>query len=311
MTGPLRERLQTGISNLDTLLHGGLPKGSTTLVKGRPGTGKTILSQQICCHCGSDALPALYFSTLSEPVAKTLLHLSEFTFFRTDDFDTRVKLIDLGVLLRAEGLQATLASIIEHVRNAQPTIVVIDSIKAFDDLAKSTEEQRMFGYELGVTMMAWGCTTLLVGVYGHDDQVTNPLFSIYDGIIRLSERESGGQLQRYLQVLKMRGTQHEREEHRFEISQDGITLFPRTGPVLGSGIPDANVVHTQDDVHSAWAEECTRLMAQRSKLEADVSRLEAEKLALDGVNAQLEKNVVRLEAENAGLQKAIKQTAAK
>ena len=74
-------RVQTGIRNLDALLDGGLPKGSVTVVAGAPGSGKTILTQQICFHNASARDRVLYFSTLSEPIAKTLQHLRQFSFF--------------------------------------------------------------------------------------------------------------------------------------------------------------------------------------------------------------------------------------
>ena len=61
--------------------------------------------------------------------------------------------------------------------------------------------------------MAWETTALLLGEYGPDDYETNPLFSIVDGLIVLSQRESLGEQQRFFQVVKMRGTSHSRDEH--------------------------------------------------------------------------------------------------
>ena len=57
----------------------------------------------------------------------------------------------------------------EHVKRVKPAIVVIDSFKVFDDLASSREELRKFGYELAVNLMAWECTTLLLGEYAPQD----------------------------------------------------------------------------------------------------------------------------------------------
>ena len=74
-------RVPTGISNLDELLQGGLPKGSVAVVSGPPGSGKTILTQQICFHNASPKNRALCLGTLSEPTAKTLRHLQPFSFF--------------------------------------------------------------------------------------------------------------------------------------------------------------------------------------------------------------------------------------
>ena len=72
-------RIETGVRNLDELLHGGLPKGSVVVLAGPPGAGKTILTQQICFHIASARQQVLYFNTLSEPTAKTLRHLKQAT----------------------------------------------------------------------------------------------------------------------------------------------------------------------------------------------------------------------------------------
>jgi circadian clock protein KaiC len=63
-------RIETGVRNLDEVFGGGLPKGSVTVVSGPPGSGKTILAQQICFHTASPKSRVLYFNTLSEPTAK-------------------------------------------------------------------------------------------------------------------------------------------------------------------------------------------------------------------------------------------------
>ena len=46
-------RVETGVRNLDAIYNGGLPRGSVTVVSGPPGSGKTILTQQICFHNAS------------------------------------------------------------------------------------------------------------------------------------------------------------------------------------------------------------------------------------------------------------------
>jgi circadian clock protein KaiC len=103
--------------------------------------------------------------------------------------------------------------------------VVVDSFKAFDDLAKSREEMRKFGYEIAVNLMAWETTALLLGEYGPADYESNPAFSIVDGLLMLSKRESGGEQQRFIQVAKMRGTDHSRDEHPFVITSNGLEVF--------------------------------------------------------------------------------------
>jgi circadian clock protein KaiC len=252
-------RLATGVTNLDAVLGGGLPKGSVTIVSGPPGSGKTVLTQQICFHNASARSRVLYFNTLSEPTAKTLRYLAQFSFFDRKKLEDGVRFVDLGVMLRSKGLAGAAELVMQHIKKVKPAIVVIDSFKAFDDLSTSPEELRKFGYEMAVQLMAWQATALLLGEYGERESAENPLFSIIDGLITLSQRESSGENQRFLRVVKMRGTAHSRDEQTFVISEAGCQLFapriaihrqaaagplerlktglPRLDELLGPGIP--------------------------------------------------------------------------
>jgi circadian clock protein KaiC len=226
MKEPSLPRIETGVRNLDALLLGGLPKGSVSVFGGSPGAGKTILAQQICFHHASAKQRVLWFGTLSEPIAKTLRYLSQFSFYDPRKVDAGdVQFVDLGVLLRAKGLEEVTKLIMQHVKKFKPAVVVIDSFKVFDDLARSREEQRKFGYELVVQLMAWEATSLLLGEYGPSDLASNPMFSIVDGLLLLTQREQSGEQQRFLQVVKLRGTDHSRDEYPFVISSAGIEVF--------------------------------------------------------------------------------------
>ena len=218
-------RIETGVRNLDDLFMGGLPKGSVTVVAGPPGAGKTILAQQICFHNASTKQRVLYFNTLSEPTAKTLRYLSSFSFFDPNKIDNGMQFVDLGAILWTNGLEAASVLVMEHVKKVKPAIVVIDSFKVFDDLARSREELRKFGYELVVNLMAWEATTLLLGEYGPNDIGTNPLLSIVDGLLVVTQREQSGEQQRFIQIIKMRGGKHSRDEHSFVIRSSGVEVF--------------------------------------------------------------------------------------
>jgi circadian clock protein KaiC len=241
MTKPALPRIETGVRNLDALLTGGLPKGSATVFGGSPGAGKTILAQQISFHCASATQRVAWFGTLSEPTAKSLLHLSQFSFFEQAKLDAgHVQFVDLGVILRTKGLEDARQLIMHHVKQLKPAIVVIDSFRVFADLSSSPEEQRKFSYELAIQLMAWEATVLLLGEYGPDEMATNPMFSIVDGLVLLSQREQSGEQQRLMQIIKMRGTNHSRDEHPFMISNEGIEVF--TPGVTIRRIPQADQV---------------------------------------------------------------------
>ena len=118
MKGEMK-RIETGVRNLDAILHGGLPEGSVCVFGGPPGSGKTILSQQICFHNATPAAPALIFNTLSEPTAKTLRYLTEFSFFDPKRLNDSVYIVDLGVILREKGLERTLELIMEQAARGE------------------------------------------------------------------------------------------------------------------------------------------------------------------------------------------------
>jgi circadian clock protein KaiC len=249
-------RVLSGVRNLDEILHGGIPEGELIVLAGTPGSGKTTLSQQIIFHNASPERPALVFQTLSEPTAKTLRHLSQFKFYDYKKLqDGSVTYVDLGEILRAKGLEKALELLMTHVKKIKPAFVVIDSFKVFADLSSHREDLRKFSYEVAINLMAWECTSFFLGEFNAQDMETNPLFSIVDGIIALRIRKESGEHQRFMQVIKMRGTDHSQDEHAFAISTNGIEIYaPRVtilrkpdsdktisgnGPVrIKLGIPD-------------------------------------------------------------------------
>ena len=104
-------RIETGVRNLDAIFGGGLPKGSVSVISGPPGSGKTILTQQLCFHNASPKHRILYFNTLSEPTAKTLRYLKQFEFFDAKKLEQSFDFVDLGVILRSKGLDTKLLSL--------------------------------------------------------------------------------------------------------------------------------------------------------------------------------------------------------
>ncbi len=222
----LDERILTGVRNLDEVLSGGLPVGNITVLAGTPGSGKTILAQQIAFKNATPENSVLFFQTLSEPTAKTLRYLKQFSFYNPKKLeDGSIEFIDLGEILRSDGIGDALGLLMGHVKRLKPAFVIIDSFKVFADLAKSHEELRKFSYEIAINLMGWECTTLLLGEFNQQDLQTNPLFSIVDGIISLKHHSESGEEQRFIQVIKMRGTNHSRDEHTFLISTNGLEVY--------------------------------------------------------------------------------------
>ena len=89
-------RLSSGLARLDDVLGGGLPNDAITLVAGAPGTGKTILAQHFAFHNATPERPAIYCSTVSEPVEKLLRYGQSLKMFHVSAVGTSVLYEDLG-----------------------------------------------------------------------------------------------------------------------------------------------------------------------------------------------------------------------
>lgn len=221
------EKLSTGIPNLDAILRGGLPRYSVNVIAGPPGTGKTILAQQIVFHNDRRDDRAPYLVTVSEPTLKMLRYSQQFNFFDPDRVGQNVIYLDIGSVLLEEGLDEVTRQIEAYIEEYAPTILAIDSFKAIHEVAESAPKLREFAYRLAVRLTTWEATTLLVGEYTRQSINEAPIFAIADGIILLDQESRGMHTYRYLEVLKMRGDDYFSGKHPFTISADGLQVYLR------------------------------------------------------------------------------------
>jgi circadian clock protein KaiC len=221
------EKISTGIPSLDGILGGGLPRNSVNVIAGPPGSGKTILAQQIVFHNAHEDKRAPYLVTVSEPTMKMLRYNQQLSFFDADRVGTNVIYLDIGSTLLEGGLAKVAGQIEEYIERYQPTLLAIDSFKALHEVAQDAPTLREFGYRLAVRLTTWGTTSLLVGEYTREAINEAPIFAIADGIILLDQAPRGMQTERYLEVIKMRGAGYFSGRHPLSISSDGIQVYPR------------------------------------------------------------------------------------
>ena len=259
MTGPTPERipagrLPSGSSRLDAVLGGGFPANAINLVVGPPGSGKTILAQQYVFHNATAQRPAIYLTTVSEPLEKILRYGQTMAFFDASAVGRALFYEDLGELLGAGGLGAVLERIDQLVKEQRPGIIVIDSFKALQPYAGDQGEFRRFLHQLAGRLSAFPVTSLWIGEYDHAELSTAPEFAVADAIVRLSNDRVGQREMRILQVLKLRGSGFLTGGHAYRVSDAGMEVFPRLAdPVdpsahtlatdrISSGIPALDIM---------------------------------------------------------------------
>ncbi|MDT7674071.1 MAG: circadian clock protein KaiC [Pseudonocardiales bacterium] len=223
----MTERTTSGTQSLDAVLGGGLPRDGIIMVIGLPGCGKTILAQQCVFANASPERPALYLSTVSEPLEKILRYGQTLSFFDPTAVGRSVLYENLGSVLHEHGLVGILDRVRNLIRERRPGVIVIDSFKALHPYAESSSDFRRVLHDLAGMLSAYPVTSLWVGEYGLDEIATAPEFAVADAIIALGSLRAGERTSRGLQVLKLRGGEFLGGTHGYRLSAEGLIVFPR------------------------------------------------------------------------------------
>jgi circadian clock protein KaiC len=221
------DRLPSGHAPLDEVLGGGLPGNAISLIMGRPGSGKTILAQQYTFRNARPGRPAVYLSTVSEPLEKIVRFGQSLTFFDTAAIGASVFYEDLGTTVHASGLSGVAEHLGRVVRERRPGLIVIDSFKALQAFAADYGEFRKFLHELAGRLGAFPAASLWVGEYEDAEIAAMAEFAVADAILNLSSEPLGRREARFLQVKKLRGSPFRSGQHAYRLTADGLCLFPR------------------------------------------------------------------------------------
>jgi len=233
--------LHPGVPGLDTILGGGLPELSFNIIGGAPGSGKTTFAQQMMFALATPNRKALFFTAMGEPPVKMLRYQQQFDFFDFEKVGNAVNFISLAPAVETGNYDNVLTQIREEVRAHSPSLVFIDSFRSFVQAARGNQTQvaalQLFVQQLVTHMTGWNATTFLIGEYGANDADQNPIFTVADGIIWLSQCTQRNTVSRKIQVIKMRGQRQRPGLHALRITNHGIEIFPR---VLAASEPTGN-----------------------------------------------------------------------
>lgn len=231
------ERLSTGITDLDKIIGGGVPRGFFVALTGEPGTGKTITCIHFIAQGIKEGDKCIYVTT-EESASSIITQASQFNI----DFQKAIqenKMILIDALMGREDEWSLKSLDVEELVNkvieAKKKLgygrarLVIDSLSAFwlDRPAMA----RRLSYYLKKVLSKWDFTVFSTSQYAI---TTSEAFGwgvehIADGIIRFRRVIRHGRLHKYIMVEKMRQTEHSLLMYEIDIV-DGIGLVI-LGPV--------------------------------------------------------------------------------
>ena len=226
---PKTERIPTGIPGLDEVIEGGLKEDSVALVGGCAGSGKSIFAMQFIIN-GVKKFnePGVYitFEESREEFYEDMLRFG----WDLDELERQGNFAfirytpkQVGKVLKTGG--GMIRDIVDKIKARR---IVIDSISAFTLLHKDELEKREACLDLFKILRKWNCTTLVVGQYEQEElhrESTAVEFEV-DGIIWLYNIKKENTRVRAIEVFKMRGTKHSAKIFPFEITDEGIVIYP-------------------------------------------------------------------------------------
>jgi circadian clock protein KaiC len=224
-------RVETGVPGLDTILNGGLFKGGVYIVEGPPGSGKTILGNQVCFHRAARGDSTIYITLLAESHTRMIGHLRTMDFFRPDLIASAIYYISAFKVLEETGLDGLLRSVQEAVHARKAAFVVLDGLVSAEEFSPSARAFKKFIHEIQTISGMTGCTVLLLSSTERAAGF-RPEHTMVDGLIELGDTVVGVQSLRHVVVRKMRGTRQLRGRHALEISSAGIKIRPRIEALL-------------------------------------------------------------------------------
>jgi len=219
------ERISTGVVRLDAMLgDGGFYKGSTVLVSGTAGTGKSTVAAQFCESTCRNGDRAMYFA-FEESEAEIVRNMSSV------GIDLRLWL-DAGLLQfqcsrpSILGLEAHLFAMQKAVSEFDPAVVVMDPVSDFMRIGTREDVSGMLTRQVDL-LKAKGITAMFTSLVSDAENAPTTdqqLASLVDTWLFVKSLEGNGEHNRVLYVLKSRGMAHSNQIREFLLTNQGIEL---------------------------------------------------------------------------------------
>jgi circadian clock protein KaiC len=286
-----QERVSTGIPRLDHMLGGGMFRGSTLMVSGSAGTGKTSLGAHVvksACERGERALMVL----LEESPDQVLRNM------RSVGLDLR-PWVESGLLRiwaarpSAFGLETHLAILAGLIEDEKPSVAVLDGITSLANGIVTTELTSSVARQIDL-LKSRGITSVITAPGQGEDGGAVSVSAMVDTWLQLRNIEANGERNRLLFVLKSRGTAHSNQVREFVLTDQGVELVDvyigAAGVLAGSARVTQQaaerdeelriaeeLAHRRRELHRSVIEREAHLVATQDQLDAErteISRID-------------------------------------
>jgi circadian clock protein KaiC len=224
-----RRQLSSGLAELDALIGGGLEEGTSTLISGPSGTGKSTLAGQFI-HAAARRGEASAMFLFEESRHNLLNRCSALGLDLRDALERElltIQQIDPAELSPGEFTHAVTQAVERGAR-----IIVIDSLNGYLNAVPDERFLTIYLHELLTYLGQRGVVSILVGVQTGmlGAGMTSAVDASYlaDNVIMLRYFEAVGEVRQAISVFKKRGSAHERTIRRFQMGDGGLSV----GPVL-------------------------------------------------------------------------------
>lgn len=224
------KRLESGIVGLDTLLKGGFVAGASYIIQGRPGSGKTILANQVGFNHVQNGGRVLFATLLAEPHDRLFQFLSTLSFFDKSAIGEKIQFVSAFDTLENEGLAEVVKLLRREISRQKATVMILDGLLNARSKAEFQIDTKKFISELQGHAAFAGCTVIFLTSSQLDDG--SPEHTMVDGVIEMGEDSIGPKTVRRIKLRKTRGSGSLPGVHEFEITDNGIMIYPRLESVL-------------------------------------------------------------------------------
>jgi circadian clock protein KaiC len=301
------ERVPSGIAALDNLLEGkGFFKGSSILVSGTAGTGKTSIAAYFANATCNNKGRCLYFAFEESPqqIIRNMMSIG---------MDLQ-KHVDKGLLQfqasrpTLNGLEMHLVAIHKIVRKFKPSAIILDPITNLVTVGSVSEVKAMLirlidflqAEQITVMFTALTLNTII------NEQTDEGVSSLVDAWILVRDIENNGERNRGMYIMKSRGMKHSNQVREFVISDEGLNLVDvylgTEGVLIGSAREAQQLMESTSEVlrtHAVTRKD-KEIERKRMVLQAKIESLKEE---FESITDELNKSYVEEELKKEVLQK--------